>query len=153
MDSTRIVDQDVDAAEVSHGLLDGGLHTCGIADVTLDRQGLTTCSFDLFSSSVDRTLKSLLLNNCLSCDGNVSAILGTSLSDLESNTTRGTRDENCLSLKRSSLTLHEVVGDEGSQGPERHTIRTKVIVHVRKSVVHLGCLCPKIDVVLINFYV
>ena len=103
IDSTCVVDEDIDASERLHRFIDSCLDAFGVPDVALDWQSPPTCGLYLCGGRVDRTRQFRLLGHRLRCNGNVSAVFGAALGDLEADTARGPRDENGLSAKITRL--------------------------------------------------
>ena len=100
VNSWGIIDEDIDPSECVYHLLDALLNTLFTSDITLERKGLSSFVFDLFGSCVNGPWKSWLRLDCLSKDGNIGSILGTSESDSQSNPPGSSSDDNSFSLKR-----------------------------------------------------
>jgi len=108
------------------------LHAVSIANIALDSEGAASSLLDLFGRRVDGPRELGVFGDSLGCNSDVGSISGAALGDFESDSTRGSCDEDGLPAQRLGLSSLEVERNECFQRPHWHggRSRSELLVHL-----------------------
>ena len=100
LDGAGVVDHDVEAAEMRHGLIEGRLHCGFLAHVDGERERVAAGLFDLGRGGVDGAFELGMRLDGLGGNGDIGAVGGGFERDREPDAARAAGDEQGLALQR-----------------------------------------------------